>query len=165
MDQSPSLRRDYVILNLQSVNRFSAYKEMIGKAAFLGDLSDEAKETFLGQLIEREEQSTFAMGKGIAIPHINGANIDKCIFLYGRSTEGIEFGSCDAGLVHHIFLALIPETQKCGWLKSLASLAKTLSDASLREQLMVSTSPSAVHLLLQNQLSQCTSVRTQVLTQ
>ena len=155
MDQSPSLRRDYVILNLQADNRFSAFDEMVAKAAMLGDLSDEAKNSLLNQLIEREEKSTFAMGKGIAIPHINGANIERCVFLYGRSTDGIEFGSCDAGLVHHIFLALIPEKQKCGWLKSLASISKILSDATLREQLMLSSSPSAVHLLLEKQLSEC----------
>lgn len=130
------LRKEQILLNLEAGDRFSAFEEMVAYLVKIGDVPFTCHQDILGQLRQREEQTTFAVGRNLAIPHINGANVKKCTFLYARSVEGIEFGSCDTGLIHHLFLALIPEDKKCGWLKTLASMARALSNVELRDSLM-----------------------------
>lgn len=136
MTPTVQLRKNQILLELESSDRFSAFQEMVSHLVKTGNIPYGSERKIIEQLREREEQSTFAVGKGIAIPHINGAEVNDCTFLYARTREGIEFGSCDTGLVHHLFLALIPEEKKCGWLKILAQLGKELSSVDVRDALM-----------------------------
>jgi len=144
-----NLNQDHVILDLKATDRFSAYAEIMQYLVSIGDVPAEAEAPLMARLSQREELTTFAMGKNIALPHINGTSLPRCVFVYARSSEGIEFGSIDTGLVHHVLLALISEKEKGGWLKTLARSAKALSNSSLRQQLMQAQSPQSACSLIQ----------------
>lgn len=153
MEKIINISQRHVILDLKADDRFSAYEEMVSHLVHMKYLSNMDKVTITNRLEERESQSTFAVGKNIAIPHINGLDIPTSLFLYARSVEGIEFGSCDSGLVHHLFLALIPSEQKCGWLKTLSRLSRTLKDSSIRDTLMYITDAEETSKLLTTHFS------------
>ena len=152
METLVQLDQKHVLLDLKASDRFGAITEIVNHLVELGDVPS-LKESDINQaLSEREEKTTFAVGKNLAIPHINGTNLKKCVFAYARSREGIDFGACDSGLVHHLLLALIPEEKKCGWLKTLSRSAKALCDCDLRDQLMTSDNVDDVTALLQDNL-------------
>ena len=152
METLVKLNQKQVLLDLKASDRFAALTEIIQHLVELGDIPSASAESINLALAEREENTTFAVGKNIAIPHINGTDLPECIFAYARSQEGIDFGACDSGLVHHVFLALIPEEKKCGWLKTLSRSAKALCDCDLREQLMSTTDNDEASSLLKEYL-------------
>ena len=148
MDTLVDLNDKHVLLDLKATNRFSAYSEILQHLFSIGDIPMNKVSEIESTLVERETMTTFAVGKNIAIPHINGTELKECIFAYARSTDGIDFGSCDSGLIHHLFLALIPEKKKCGWLKTLSRTARTLCECNLRAELMsTDSSQQAAHIL------------------
>lgn len=153
MDTTVSLQQQHILLELQSSDRFSAYDEILAHLSKVGSLPQDKVEEFKSLLCKREEANTFAVGKNVAIPHINGTDLRHSIFCYARSSEGLECDSCDTGLVHHLFLALIPEKQKCGWLKTLTRTAKTLCERSLRDELMEQSDPKEVANLLKERFN------------
>jgi len=156
MTTASKLKKEHLILELSADDRFSAFTEIIQHLVNAKAIPIDKHQDILTQLTSREEQTTFAVGKTIAIPHINGTDLRQHVFAYARSSEGIEFGSCDGSLVHHIFLALIPEDKKSGWLKTLSGTAKVLSDLELRHALsdcdseddLFSTLLSSLHEIL-----------------
>lgn len=156
MDHQVHIPEQHIILDLQSEDRMEAFSEV---AQFLVEQNSLSKEVALAlhqELSEREEKTTFAVGKNLAIPHINGCELEECVFLYARSKNGIEFGACDLTLVHHLFFAFIPTEQKCGWLKTLAHIAKALSEQNLRERLIQSDDPIEIRSLLNGKLAKTT---------
>jgi len=150
METQVSLQQQHILLELESSDRFAAYDEILRHLSNIGALPNDKVDEFKSILYAREELNTFAVGKNVAIPHINGTDLKHSVFCYARSTEGLECDSCDTGLVHHLFLALIPEKQKCGWLKTLTRTAKTLCERSLRDELMAQSDPKEVANLLQD---------------
>ena len=137
MSNGHNISRQDILLDLSSTNKFDCFNEVLDHLEGAGQIDRVLKEWLYKALEDREEQASFATGHHVAIPHINGVNeIEECLFVYGRSVEGIEFGSCDTGLVNHIFLFLIPEKFKCGWLRTLSMLAKSLSQSEVRESLL-----------------------------
>lgn len=155
MDSKFTIGKEHVIKDLKSTDRFSAFEEIIAHLVKTKTVPYASHQEVLKTLCSREEKTTFAVGRHIAIPHINGTTVVKeCTFLYARSREGIEFGSCDTGLVHHIFLALIPEDKKGGWLMSLSQIAKSLSCAELRQQLQDAKKEEPIRKLLNEKLSE-----------
>ncbi len=156
MNKPFELRKEQIILDLKAKDRYSAFEEMLAYLVKLGDIPFTSQHTILDKLKSREAQTTFATGKNIAIPHINGVKIKNCTLLYARSNDGIDFGSCDCGLVHHLFLALIPEEEKCGWLKTLSMMSRAFSDGKLRESLMSVDDSCEAQVYLNEKLSNST---------
>jgi len=152
MDTLVQLNHKQVLLNLEASDRFSALNEIVHHLVESGYIPSDKEASIIQALTSREENTTFAVGKNIAIPHINGTDLKDCVFAYARSKDGIDFGACDSGLVHHVLLALIPEKKKCGWLKTLSRSAKVLSDCNFREKLMQPTTSEDITDLLREQL-------------
>ena len=58
------------------------------------------KSKLLTDLFNREKQSTTAIGKGIAIPHVRSMQAKELIVGVARSPEGYDFDSPDGQPVH-----------------------------------------------------------------
>ena len=55
--------------------------------------------------------------------------------MFGRSTKGIDFESIDNAPVRFIVLFMVPEDQYHTHLRTLAAIAKTLTNGRIRERL------------------------------
>jgi len=71
-----------------------------------GKLDD--RDAALVALLEREAQSTTAIGRGVAVPHAEVAGVAAPALALGISRDPLQFDSLDRQPVHLVFLLLFP---------------------------------------------------------
>ena len=101
-------------------------------------------------LLAREKLGSTAIGEGIAIPH---CRINECTEAAGclvTLKEPIDFGSTDGRDVDVIFVLLVPEEATQAHLNLLAALARSFSNADLRNRVRQTLDPEELRQLLLN---------------
>ena len=101
-------------------------------------------------LLAREKLGSTAIGEGIAIPH---CRITECAEAAGclvTLQEPIDFGSIDGRDVDVIFVLLVPEEATQAHLNLLAALARSFSNADLRNRVRQTLDPEELRQLLLN---------------
>ena len=99
-------------------------------------------------LLAREKLGSTAIGEGIAIPH---CRINECSEAAGclvTLREPIDYGSADGQDVDVIFVLLVPEEATEAHLKLLAALARSFSNAEVRDRVRQTQDPEALKQLL-----------------
>jgi PTS system nitrogen regulatory IIA component len=89
----------------------------------------------LKALEEREALISTGIGSGVAIPHTFSDAIDKVVAIFGRSKEGINFQALDDAPVHLIILFIVPSKDYQLHLRTLAAIAKMLTNCEVRRRL------------------------------
>jgi len=125
------------VMNLKSVDRFSAISELIDKIfenkVLINPISiNEIRE----KVIKREKSFSTAIGHQFAIPHARVEGLKKPIIVIGRSEKGIHFNSPDLKPVKFIFLILTPYADSSIQLNILAKISKLISNVTLRNKLL-----------------------------
>ena len=87
-------------------------------------------------LLEREKLCSTAVDSGVAIPHAKLSGITEIIAGFGRSKEGIEFGSLDRKKTHFFITIITPENSAGSHIKLLARISKIFKNPELRSRLM-----------------------------
>ena len=117
-------------------------------AEAMGGSLNLSSETIYRALLAREKLGSTAIGEGIAIPH---CRINDCAVPAGclvTLQEPIDFGSADGQDVDIIFVLLVPEEATEAHLKLLAALARSFSNAEVRERVRQTQDPEALKQLL-----------------
>ena len=117
-------------------------------AEAMGGSLNLSSETIYRALLAREKLGSTAIGEGIAIPH---CRINDCAVAAGclvTLQEPIDFGSADGQDVDIIFVLLVPEEATEAHLKLLAALARSFSNAEVRERVRQTQDPEALKQLL-----------------
>ena len=99
-------------------------------------------------LLAREKLGSTAIGEGIAIPH---CRINECSEAAGclvTLQEPIDYGSADGQDVDIIFVLLVPEEATEAHLKLLAALARSFSNAQVRDRVRQTQDLEALKQLL-----------------
>ena len=107
-----------------------------------------SSETIYRALLAREKLGSTAIGEGIAIPH---CRINECSEAAGclvTLQEPIDYGSADGQDVDIIFVLLVPEEATEAHLKLLAALARSFSNAEVRDRVRQTQDPEALKQLL-----------------
>ncbi len=91
----------------------------------------------------REEIMATGIEGGIAIPHARTAGVSEPTVVFGRSTNGIDWGAAD-GSAHLVFLITVPEGAGDEHLQILASLSRALMKPEFRDTLLKATNPQVV---------------------
>lgn len=126
------------VMNLKSIDRFSAISEIIesmyqaGVISFKNDIED--------KIIKREKSLSTAIGHQIAVPHARIDGLKKTILSIGISKEGIDFLSPDMKPVKLIFLILTPYHDPSAQLNILSKISKLASNVTLRKKLFKANS-------------------------
>ena len=92
------------------------------------------KRDMVKALMERESIGSTGIGKGIAIPHAKIKSVTSPLIAFGRSVEGVEFGSADKKEVHLFFLILSPSGDS-SHLRILARVTRFMNESSFRNRL------------------------------
>lgn len=92
---------------LEAADRTTALRNLLGLLVRSGKLHDE--KAALAALLEREEQSSTAIGRGVAVPHAEVTGISVPVLALGISRGPIGFSSLDQEPVHLVFLLLFPQ--------------------------------------------------------
>ena len=117
-------------------------------AEAMGGSLNLSSETIYRALLAREKLGSTAIGEGIAIPH---CRINDCAVAAGclvTLQEPIDFGSADDQDVDIIFVLLVPEEATEAHLKLLAALARSFSNAEVRDRVRQTQDPEALKQLL-----------------
>ena len=119
-------------------------------AEAMGAALDLSSEKIYRALLAREKLGSTAIGEGIAIPH---CRISECAEAAGcllTLQEPIDFGSTDGRDVDVIFVLLVPEEATQAHLNLLAALARSFSNADLRNRVRQTLDPEELRQLLLN---------------
>ena len=117
-------------------------------AEAMGAALNLSSENIYRALLAREKLGSTAIGEGIAIPH---CRINECAEAVGclvTLQEPIDFGSTDGRDVDVIFVLLVPEEATQAHLNLLAALARSFSNANLRNRVRQTLDPEELKQLL-----------------
>lgn len=120
--------------DLKAENKEDVLRELVGLLFQEDKIKDQEKA--LEVLLDRERLGSTGVGYGVAIPHGKYNDIENLIAAFGRSRNGIDFGSVDHKPVHIFFLFLAPDNAANLHLRVLARSCRLLKKDTFREALM-----------------------------
>jgi mannitol/fructose-specific phosphotransferase system IIA component (Ntr-type) len=118
------------VLDLSSRTRDAALLELVESISLATEVLD--KEKLLRALLEREQIVSTGIGLGLAVPHAKIPEVTDFVVAYGRSQEGIDWGSIDDRPVHHVVVIAGPPDRQHRYLQFLASVTLQLKKEELR---------------------------------
>lgn len=120
------LRKELMVMELESLKKDDIIKRLIGQLVEHGLLDADKQEAFEEVVFAREEVSSTGVGDGIAIPHGMSEFIKEPVVVYANSKEGLDFDAMDGNPAHHFFLIATPKGEGTEHLSILAELSTQL---------------------------------------
>jgi mannitol/fructose-specific phosphotransferase system IIA component (Ntr-type) len=120
-------------IDLRSRSKDAALMELVETLASAPEVTD--RERLLQAVLEREKIVSTGIGLGVAVPHAKIPEVSEFVVAYGRSGQGIDFGSIDDRPVHHIVLIVGPPDRQQRYLQFLATVTLKLKQPELRRAL------------------------------
>ena len=96
------------------------------------------------ELRQREQDSSSAIGGGIAIPHKLSPYVTRRVLGFARCSDGTGFDAPDREPVKLFFLLLAPENAVTEHLRVLSRLARFLHDTEFRQALLTAQNAADV---------------------
>jgi mannitol/fructose-specific phosphotransferase system IIA component (Ntr-type) len=137
-----------IVPELAASERDAALRELTTSLAEAGALPKDAVDEVVAALIKREQNGSTGFGKGIAVPHVKHAKIEKMAGTVGRSVNGIDFAALDHQPVYSVFLLLSPENQPQQHLQAMNIVFSNLQKDMFRRFLRQSATREAIVDLL-----------------
>jgi mannitol/fructose-specific phosphotransferase system IIA component (Ntr-type) len=134
------------VLDLKSRTKDAALMELVQALANAHEVKDGEK--LLQAVLERERIVSTGIGLSVAVPHAKIPEVADFVVAYGRSKEGIDFGSIDDRPVHHVVLIVGPPDKQQRYLQFLATVTLKLKQPALRQALEQAPDAAALHKVL-----------------
>jgi PTS system nitrogen regulatory IIA component len=141
------LRYDSIIPSLKAGSKPEVLAELVEPMANANPDLDKAG--LIRTLLERENLGSTGIGGGVAIPHGKFEGLRQLAASFGRSAQGIEFGSMDNRPAHLFFLLVAPKNSAGDHLKALAKISRLFKDPILKNGLWRAESTDEIFNLLQ----------------
>jgi len=126
-----------IILNMQAKNKDSALLELVEVLQVQCPHLD--AERLWTSVREREVIGSTGIGNGIAIPHGKMAELERILYCFGRSREGIVFDAIDNQPVHYFLMILSPLNLAGEYLQTLAGASRILQQPETKRRLRLAT--------------------------
>lgn len=131
-----NLKKNNILVKPNAKNRWEIIEEMVDLAVKNKEISHDDSETVKSALIEREKSMSTGIGNGVAIPHCSTSKVNSIITVMAFTPKGINFEAIDNEPVKIIILLIVPKDKLTQHIKTLANIAKMMSDSELREKLL-----------------------------
>ena len=146
------ISKDSIFMNESLSSQEEVFHFIAQKAVSLGISNDE--NAVYNGLIEREQQGTTGMMDGFAIPHAKSSAITSPKIVIVRLAGQIDWNSMDGKPTSFIFSLLIPDGEAgTTHLKLLATVARLLMKAEVKEALLGATSAEQIEDVLNSHLA------------
>jgi len=147
------LMEEYINANLKAETKEEAIEELIDFFIKTHNGTKKQKKEILNSVMERENQASTGIGKGIAIPH---GLVKKGPVIWGAiglSRKGVDFDSIDGKPVQLIILIVTPQNHKDDLhIAVLAQLSKILGDENTINRILMSkTGAEICEILTENE--------------
>ncbi len=129
------LSADAITVDLKSVNKTDAIKELVDLLVGAGKIEKKDKAKAVELLIAREALGSTAIGHNVGIPHAKVDCIKTLTGAFGLSKKGVDFDSLDGEPVYIFFLLLAPQDSAGPHLKALARISRLIKDKYFRDML------------------------------
>lgn len=138
--------QDTILLKDEAMDRDQVIDQLIDRLDETGYIEDvDAVKT---AVLEREAESTTAIGMNVAIPHAKSAAVKAPVVAVLQNPQGISWESLDGTLPKIVFLIVVPETSADTHLKLLQRLSRQLMHDDVREALITAKSKQMLYDLL-----------------
>ena len=137
-----------ILPEVQSETRDEVIRELVELLAGSGHVPKNRTDEIVTKLIERENQGSTGIGKGIAVPHIKHSSVKEIVGTIGCSKKGIDFSSLDQAPVYSILLLLSPPNDPDRHLEAMESLFAHLQRDRFRKFLRQAETKEAILDLL-----------------
>jgi len=127
------LSEDAVTVDLKSVNKNDAIKEMVDLLITAEEIDKKDKAKVVELLMAREALGSTAIGHNVGIPHAKTDCVKDLIGAFGLSKKGVDFDSLDGEPVYIFFLLLAPQDSAGPHLKALARISRLIKDKYFRD--------------------------------
>ncbi len=137
----PLITDEQVVLDLTGADRHEATRTLAERLVASGRCTD--LDTFLADVSERESKMATGLPGGIGIPHARSTAITEPSLVFGRSTDGIDWGAKD-GPATLVFLIAAPEGGGDAHMQMLPKLARALMKKDFKAALAAATTEAEV---------------------
>lgn len=144
MKLSEVLLESAVLLDLDGRSKWEAIEVLTDRLVGTGQIDSQHRDVVHAALVARERSMSTGMEHGIAIPHTSVDQVDATAVALGVAREGIDFGSIDGRPTQLVILLVNPANQTKTHIRTLAEIARLLSSAELRGELVSAPSPGEV---------------------
>jgi mannitol/fructose-specific phosphotransferase system IIA component (Ntr-type) len=83
-------------------------------------------------IIQRENEASTGIGKGVALPHIKADGVEEPVAAIGRSSQGLDFRSLDKQPVYSVILLVSPKENPDKHLQAMEILFRNLNHDDFR---------------------------------
>lgn len=127
-----------IISNLSASTKAEALSELAEPLFSNCIIGQDLREGVMTALFHREELGTTAVGQGLglAIPHAKHPGVRGLVGVFGRSLEGIDYGSPDGQPVHLFILLLSNRECADRHLEALAYISRKFRNKDFRNLLL-----------------------------
>ncbi len=139
---------DAIIPELQSTDRDAVIEELVAAIARAGAIPKTRQKLLAAAVIERENEASTGMGKGIAVPHAKHKAVKKMVAAIGLSSKGIDFSSLDKQPVYSVVLLLSPADAADRHLQAMEKIFRHLNQEKFRKFLRQCQTAEEVRELL-----------------
>lgn len=141
--------KDAIVADLKATDRNGVIRELVAALVSAGAIDEGDGEAIARSIIQRENQGSTGFGKGVAVPHVKHAKINRIITTIGRSAAGVDFAALDRTPVYTVVLLLSPLDNPDGHLQAMESIFRHLQRDQFRKFLRQSESSEAIMELIQ----------------
>lgn len=136
MELTDNLKKNNILFRARAASRWELIGEMIDLAVKNGEINPADSEDVKKALIEREKSMSTGIGNGVAIPHCTTTKVSDIVLIMAIVPRGMDFGSIDDKPATIIILLLVPKNKLTQHIKTLANIAKSMSNEHLRDELL-----------------------------
>jgi mannitol/fructose-specific phosphotransferase system IIA component (Ntr-type) len=144
MKLSDFMITDAITPELESSDRDGVIRELVQTLARAQNIDPAQTENIIIKIIEREQQGSTGIGKGIAIPHIKHPAVNKIVGTIGCKKDGVEFASLDKAPVYSVMLLLSPPNNPDQHLEAMEALFAHLQRDMFRKFLRQAETREAI---------------------
>ncbi|MCK4512431.1 PTS sugar transporter subunit IIA [bacterium] len=136
---------DSIDPGLRARTKAELFSEMVVLLKKNPALAEFSEATILKALDDREGTATTGVGKEVGIPHGKISGLRQICGAIGVAKRGIEYDSVDGRPVKFVVAMVAPPDQSQDYLKTLAKVARLLSDPSFIETLVTANVPRDIY--------------------
>lgn len=148
MNLSDFMVAEAFVPQLDAADRDGIIRELVHALADAGRIPADKVDEIATKVIDRENQGSTGIGKGIAVPHVKHPAIDQIVGTVGCSKEGVDFRSLDKAPVYSVLLLLSPPNNPDQHLEAMENLFAHLQKEMFRKFLRQADTTDAIVELL-----------------
>jgi len=121
------------IPELKAADRDSAIAELVGALDNAGRLRKGNGKKIAKAVIDRENEASTGMGKGVAVPHVKHRAVKDVVAVVGCSSAGIDFSALDKLPVYSVILLISPADDPDKHLQAMERIFKHIQQEKFRK--------------------------------